>query len=444
MRVKGIKIHRVTSWLLVLIAIITIILGYGASRRWFTPPSFYLLLHLIFDWIIVALSIIHVFFSRKYVKLKLRRMLKGLTSYRAGPTNFLRLLQRITKWIMIILTFFIGVSGLIYYWWFAVIFENVFIFSWHLDLDLALLITVIFHIGIGSKFFFTRNKINHWGVNLFIGSLILTSTIAVIYINYPPDLLPFQIRIGNDYYSFDPDDIDTVRPDIFQNGTFSAFDTLVYLNSTGAINLTYHFDASMNTHVIDSLNGEINWWHMVYYSGGHKEKNAVRMDHYPWKNETRIIVYREKLSFINHVYDTFREEVTRLNNNNGTVVIPTVTINGNSFNLEFYNVSVSPHNFRNDTLQIGVITALDVIMTLGDLGEFTYEILFYASMGQGTYVRNYFVYRINGDRNAGRCGFVYEVGDNDFKYPGPNYVFLASDHRILTSPEYLRFFWTCL
>ena len=443
-RVKGIKIHRVTSWLLVLVAIITIILGYGASRRWFTPYDFYLLIHLIFDWIIVGLSIIHVFLSRRYLKLKLGRMLKGLMSERAGPTNLLRLIQRITKWIIIILTFFVGLSGLIYYWWFAIIFDNIFLFTLHLDLDLALSIAVIIHIGIGSKFFFTRKKMKHWIVNLFIGSLILSSTIVVIYINIPPGFAPNQIKIGTNFYSYEPDDIETVRPDLFKNRTFSAFDTLVYLNSTGAINLMYHFNASMDTHVIDSLNGETNWWYILYYSGGHSEKNTVRMDHYPVKVGTSIILYKENPSYINHVYSTFREEVTRLNDNNGTVVIPTVTIDGNTFNIKFYNVSVTPHNERNDTLQIDTITALDVIMTLGDLGNITYEIYWVSSMGRGYYVRNYFVYRIDTDTNFGRCGFVYEVGDNDFKYPGPNFIYLGSDQRILTSPEYLRFFWTCL
>ena len=444
MRVNGLKIHRASSWLLGLIAIFTVVLGYGASRRWFTPYDFYLLLHLILDWTIVALSIIHLLLSRKYLKLKLKRMLKGLMSEKAGPTNLLRLIQRITKWLMITLAFFVGVSGLIYYWWFAVIFDDIFLFTLHMDLDLALLITVIIHIGIGAKFFFIRKKISHWSVNLIIGSLILFSVITVIYINVPPGIAPFQVKIGTNTYGFDPYEVETLRPDLFQNKTFSAFDALAYLNSTGAINLTYQFNDSMDTYVIDSLNGETNWWYILYYSGGHSEKNALRMDHYPWKIGTSMIVYQEDPSYISHVYSTFEEEVTRLNDNNGTIIIPTVTINGYSFNIEFYNVSVTPHNLRNNTLQNGIITAIDVIMTLRDLGNITYDLRYISSMGRGYYVHNYFVDRINSDSNAGRCGFVYEVGDNDFRHPGPNFIYIGSDQRILTSPEYLRFFWTCL
>lgn len=140
----------------------------------------------------------------------------------------------------------------------------------------------------------------------------------------------------------------------------------------------------------------------------------------------------------------FEEEVICLANNNGTIIIPTVTINGASFNVEFYNISITPHNIRNDTLQNDVITALDVIMTLGDLGHITYELKWIKSFSRARYVYSYFVNKINSDEAIGRCGFVYEVGDADFEYPGPNYIYLAADERILTSPEYLRFFWDCL
>lgn len=444
MPIKGLKVHRATSWLLLLFAILTITLGYGTSRHWFSPYEVYLILHLVIEWILIGLSIVHIIFSFRYLKLKVRRMLAGLKSYRAGPTNLLRLIQRITKWGIIILAILIALSGLMFYEWFAVIFGNVFFFSWHLDLDLALLIFIIIHIGIGSKFYFTRKRIKHWSSDLFIVSLILSLTITVIYINIPAALAPFQIKIGSNTYEFDPNEVETVRPDIFQNDTFSVYDVLVHLNTTGKINLTSHFDSNMNTNIIDSLNGEINWWYMVYYSGGHPEYNAVRMDHYPWKLGTSIIMYQENPSYINQVLSTFEEEVTRLANNNGTVIIPTVTINGRTFNVEFDNVTITPHNMRNETLQNDVITALDVIMNLGDLGDITYELRWVARMGRASYVNNYFVHKINADQNSGRCGFVYEVGDNDFKYPGPNYIYLASDTRILNSPEYLRFFWTCL
>lgn len=200
----------------------------------------------------------------------------------------------------------------------------------------------------------------------------------------------------------------------------------------------------MNTYVIDSVNGEINWWYYVYYSGGNLERNAERMDHYPWKIGTRIVLYKESEEYISQIYSIFEEEVVRFTNNNGTVIIPTVIIQGRTFYEEFHNIAVTSHNTRSDTLQNGVITALDIIMTLGDLGYITYELNWIESLRGAIYVHSYFVEKINTDQTTGRCGFLYEVGDNDFKYPCPNYLFLASDERILNSPEHLRFFWDCL
>ena len=49
--------------------------------------------------------------------------------------------------------------------------------------------------------------------------------------------------------------VETIRPDLFKSGHFSMFDILVHLNKQNQIDLEYHFDESMNTHIIDSING---------------------------------------------------------------------------------------------------------------------------------------------------------------------------------------------
>ncbi|MHA1985492.1 MAG: cytochrome b/b6 domain-containing protein [Promethearchaeota archaeon] len=444
MRIKGLKIHRITSWLLVLLSLITTILGYGVARRLVTPRDTYLLIHLVLDWIILGLGIIHVYFSWKYLKIKFSRIVAGLRSERANTVSALRLLQRITKWLIIIFAIITGVSALIYYNWYAVIFDDIFPFGWHLDFDVVLLIFVIIHVALGSKFFLTRKKIKHWKFDALIVLISSTLIITVISFNLPPQKPSYNIQIGNIKYNFSPSAINSsVRPDLFQNGSFSAFDVLVQLDFVGKINLTYHFNSSMDTHMIDSINGTQNWWYYIYYSGGNIEKNVVRMDHYLWKPGTMIFLYNEDPSYISHLYSTFEEEVTRLANNNGTVIIPEVIIDSETFYLEFFNVTVTAHNLRNDTLQNGVITALDIIMSLGDSGNISYVLEWIESLRGAFYVHSYFVDQINADKTVGRCGFLYEIGDNDFKN-GPNYIFLASDERILTSPEYLLFFYGCL
>ena len=445
MRIKGLKIHRISSWLLVLFSLVTTILGYGVARRWLSPRDTYLLIHLILDWIILGLGIIHVIFSWKYLKIKLKRIISGLRSERANTVSALRLFQRMTKWLIIIFAIVTGVSALIYYNWYAVIFDDVFPFGWHLDFDVVLLIFVIIHVAIGSKFFLTRKKIRHWKFDTLIVLLSSTLIITVISLNIPPLPLPYNVKIAGYTYNFNAKIDNTTRPDLFQNGSFSVFDVLVHLDSIGEINLTYHFNASMDTYVIDSLFEQQDWWYYVHYSGGYEgEINAVRMDHYPWKPGTFIAFHKQDPSYINQVYSTFEEEVSRLSNNSGNVIIPVVAINSDTFDLEFYNITVTPHNMRTDTFQIGVITALDIIMSLGHLGHITYELEWIESLRGASYIHSYFVDQINADKTVGRCGFLYEVGDNDFKSPGPNYIFLSSDERIITSPEYLRFFWDCL
>ena len=251
------------------------------------------------------------------------------------------------------------------------------------------------------------------------------------------------VKIGRDRFEFDPTQVETVRPDLFNPGYFSMFDVLVHLGRQGEIDLEYHFDESMNTHVIDSMNGETNWWYEAYYSGGWSEHNVFRMDHYPWKNRTTLKLFEMKRSRIEDIYSEFREELTRRNDNRGRVVIPSVIIKKRGSTIEFENVEVMAHNMRSDAFKGGTITALDVILSLGDQGLIEYELQWYESIGSARIVKSYWVEAIDGDKAYGRCGFVYESGSLEFKGSG-NHIHLPSDTRILNSPEYVKFFWICI
>ena len=95
------------------------------------------------------------------------------------------------------------------------------------------------------------------------------------------------------------------------------FDVLVNLDENGKIDLEYHFDDSMNTHVIDSINGEQNWWYRTWYSGGWSERNSFRMDHYPWKPQTNLYFFKASMARIDDIHSVFADEVTRKNENGG-------------------------------------------------------------------------------------------------------------------------------
>jgi hypothetical protein len=264
----------------------------------------------------------------------------------------------------------------------------------------------------------------------------------------PQETQPTQsgsVRIGEVAYTFDPTIVQTIRPDLFQPGFFSMFDVLVHLDSQARIDMTYHFDASMNTYVIDSLNEEPYWWYQAYYSGGWSENNVFRPDHYPWKDGTTLAFFPLDDSLrLEQIYKVWREEVTRRNNNERILIIPRVVINGRSFSAEFTDVEVTPHNLRTDVFQENLTTAIDVILSLGDQRELTYELQWYETIGSARIVKNYWVDGINDDHAVGRCGFVYEAGAPQFGFFRGNHIHLPADSRILNSPTYVEYFWICV
>lgn len=263
--------------------------------------------------------------------------------------------------------------------------------------------------------------------------------------NEPRD--PFvwaQVRVGNEDYFFNYTSVNTTRPDLFQQGRFSMFDVLVHLDEQDEIELDYHFDETMNTHIIDAINGKTGYWYTTYYSGGWPENNVFRPDHYPWKPGTQLTFHLDNYPEIVAIYSEWQKEIQRLEANNGTIIIPKVTIRGNTFTKEFEDVEVTPHNLRNDVFQENVITAIDVILSLADQREITYELQWYDYIGTASIVRSYWVDAIDDDKAIGTCGFVYEAGSEKYRWGAGNHIHLPSDTRMINSPEYVEFFWICL
>jgi hypothetical protein len=323
-----------------------------------------------------------------------------------------------------------------------------------------LAISAIIHIAVSVKLALMkrptlRKRMSAALVNVSVATVALSVLFLATYVDSAPvsggsgspneDTLPTdmaKVEVGDQEFILDSTEVETVRADLFNPGYFSMFDVLVHLDKQGEIDLEYHFDDSMNTHVVDSINGDPDWWYEAYYDGGWSEPNMFRMDHYPWRNGTTLEFFKEKRSRLEDIYSTFREEVTRLNGNGGKLVVPSVIIKGRTSTQEFENVEVTPHNMRSDTFQEGVITALDVILSLGDQGKIEYELQWYESVGTADIVKSYWVDAIDGDKTSGRCGFVYEAGSLDFPFAG--HIHIPPDIRVLNSPEYVKYFWICI
>jgi hypothetical protein len=167
------------------------------------------------------------------------------------------------------------------------------------------------------------------------------------------------------------------------------------------------------------------------------------MDLFPYKDRMQIRVIPQNKQRLQELYDHFRDEIVEKRRNRDNVVVREVIIRGTKAQLRFENVEVTPHNLRNDLFQDGVVTAVDVIMSLGDRGLLSYDLQWYESIGDAQIVQNFYVDRINDDRTQMRCGFVYEAGALAYRWRG-NHIHLPPDSRVIQAPEYLEFFWICV
>jgi hypothetical protein len=246
-------------------------------------------------------------------------------------------------------------------------------------------------------------------------------------------------------FRFSPSEVTTVRSDVFADGSFSMFDVLVHVAGTGGIDLSYHYDPDLATNVIDSIDGMSDWWYDAYYSGGWPEPNAFRMDLYPYKDGTTLRLQHESPDRLRGIHDSFRQEVERRTLDRGGVVVPSVTIEDPTGTRAFSDVAVRAHDVRSDILRPGTVTALDVLLSLGEDGKLSHVGLdWYSMIGSADPVDNYFVDRIDDMQAQVNCGYVYEEGARQFAGLGGNHIHIPADVRVLVSPEYVRWFWLCL
>ncbi|MHA1903406.1 MAG: hypothetical protein ACXADL_07155 [Candidatus Thorarchaeota archaeon] len=464
MKPGQIRLHRLVSWILALLSLATIAAGYSLARGWIPETYTISLIHRVLEISFIGVLVLHVWITLAFYKLNWRNLFEKLRSRRGTRIHLLRLLQRTSSWLIVLFAMLMIIPGLNGYPVIAAVLEDAVPFGLHRVFDFALAIVITIHFAVGLKFFTIRKRLSRPVVNVAIIGMTLILLMTTVYLENasidppetePPvvgiktvavDYRPFidaYVRIGDVQYGFDSSAVLAIRTDIFQYGEFSMFDVVTYIASKGVIDLEYHFEESMNTYLIDSINGTTGWWYSAHYSGGWYESLSYRMDHHHWKPGSRLSVFRTNDNILNRIYTAFSEEIPRLEENNGSLIIPEVKIDGFNFSSRFENVAITAHNLRSDIFKPGVITGIDVIMTLGDLGLITYELQWYDTIGTAEIVRNYFVTSINGNNMSGTCGFVYESGSHTFSNYG-NHIHIPSDSRPMNSPEYALWFWICI
>ncbi len=269
----------------------------------------------------------------------------------------------------------------------------------------------------------------------------------------PTELGTLEIR-GVGVFTYDPAVIKTLRPDVFAEGRFSAFDVLAVLAAAGKVDVEYAYNESQATYVVQSINGLTGWWYDVRLPGGVFERTALRMDTYPIKDGAEIYLYLEDPARLAAIESSFREEVALRAAHDGRTVVPTVTIKGPRSTATFRDVVVTSHNVRPDVFRPGATTALDVLLSLGEQGRISgLELAWHAALGDVSNVNHYMVEWISlpdvlGEKDS-LCGYMDEAateGLRGFLTPhshATTQVHLSSDLELLMSPGYVEWQWLC-
>ncbi len=260
----------------------------------------------------------------------------------------------------------------------------------------------------------------------------------------PSDLGVIEIE-GLGEFTFNPLEIQSIRPDVFVEGHFSVFDVVAHLGNLGWYSLRYHYNPCLDTYVIDELDGRMNWWYRIHTAGGWSEINASRMDTIPYRDGMNIKMNTHPEEYMGRIYNSFAEELLRKSVNLGRVIIPEVRIGI----VVHTNVPVSAHDVRDDVLQPGTITALDVLLSLADQNKIDrMKLTWYEGFGSADPIDSFRVEQIDdgdgiydGEAPSATCGWVYETGSREFSGFKGSHTSVPADIRVIVSPEYMTWYW---
>lgn len=285
-----------------------------------------------------------------------------------------------------------------------------------------------------------------------------------------------QVQIGTNIYIFNPDsfNITSVRPDIFNSGYYSMFDVILVVAAAKNIPVDYYWDDSSKTHWITKVGSNLgNWWYHFSYDAGSGNTNEInykranRWDEALWRPGVWIkLVNNENTTQIRTEY---LEEIQR--EKTFGKIIPSVkfTINPSNFygnpigsgrisvTKEFFNVLITPHNFRSSNYQSpyskpfkpGVVTSMDIPLSLMDSGYLNAVTGVFYNHFNGNYIDSYYIVElgfpgVGTAHSSGRQGFVY-VTENGI-YPNlPNEadskLHMTCDINVIHSPDFSYWRW---
>ena len=285
-----------------------------------------------------------------------------------------------------------------------------------------------------------------------------------------------RIRIGGQVYAFDParHSIVSVRPDIFAPSYFSMFDVILAVAREQGIALAYHWDPSRKAHFIDAIDGRsADYWYRFSYDAGSGNQGELglrreyRWDEALWRPGVWIAVTEGEA--LDEIKGAYLREIQREEAHGNVVPLVTIAINPSSHQgnppgsnrvtvtREFRDVRVQAHDLRaagapvpfSRPFQPGVVTSLDVLLSLQDQGELNLvNSVFYTYLA-GKYIDSHYVVALGfpgvGTAHAsGRHGFTYTTGNGSWQrmVNDANRTFhITADIAVLHAPDFSTWVW---
>ena len=168
-----VTLHRIVSWWLGIFSILTILSGYAVARKWLGDSEAIKAgitnAHVILKWAFIVLLFYHIAYTFAFVNFK------GVI-VKNPKTHWIRLIQQITKWMILIFSILIIITGFGHYTWANSALPQWLLERIHIVFDIGLTISIIVHLMTGFKIMFKRKKID----KLFVDILILIIGIGLI------------------------------------------------------------------------------------------------------------------------------------------------------------------------------------------------------------------------------------------------------------------------
>ena len=174
-----IRFNRTLSWILVILALITIFSGYGITRDLFYiryTPQWFLIreVHLWFNWFFILLLVIHISVIEGLIKFKWIQIFRNIRDIKISYFLRLKVLQKLSGYILILVSIMHVVSGLS---WYTISIRPLPLHQ-HIRFDIYLIVLLIIHTALGAKMAFFRRKFNNILIDI---SILVIAILAIIF-----------------------------------------------------------------------------------------------------------------------------------------------------------------------------------------------------------------------------------------------------------------------